>query len=255
LTVGQSLSVALPTWAFVNTSVPASNFTVQVANDWNSIVQPRTGSSSTKWLRSNDTDAGNVQNRFYSPEIVSQGEDCYHWTWYVQLETTPPGGASDTKPKLTIQHRDGANAFQNAWGIEFTAAGANLIVLGIGGTAASTPFYPLTGATAVGQWVRIDLYADFEANLVKAKVNDGPCVVLPISLTGDQTKFRFCYRGEGTGNIQRLLVDDISVDVGGECAACPTITSVGIVLMAVLVISAGAIVGRRLRRAAVIQPN
>ncbi len=242
LTVGQSLTAALPSWVFFNVP-PASPFTVTVANDWNSIVQPRTGSTSTKWLRSNDTDATNVQNRYYSPEIVTQGEGTYHWTWYIQLETTPPGGA-DTKPKLTIQHRDTPTTFANAWGVEFTATGANLTVLGIGGTAGSAPLYSLTGNTAVGQWVKIDLTANFCSNVVSASANDGPSVSLPINLTGDQTKLRFCYRGEGTGNIQRMLVDDISFEVGGSC---PTLTPAGMVGMAALMSAAGGLVVLRRR--------
>ncbi len=243
---GTDLATALPNWVIVNDS--GANFTMVVEDDVMGVVEPRC--RSTQWLRSTDMDGANVQNRYYSPQIVAQGETTYRWTWHVNLETTPPGGAGDVKPKLTIQHRDPANAFMNAWGIDFTATGANLIVLGIGGPAASAPLYPLSGATAVGEWVKIDLIVDFVGNTVSASVNNGTSVSLPINLNGNQNQFRFCYRGEGTGNVQTMNVDDVEVCVGPNCPQvilCPAAGVPGIVAMASLILAAGTLAVRRRR--------
>jgi len=237
LTVGQPLTTALPGWPFVN--MPANSpFTVTVANDVNGVVTPR--GTSTKWLRSNDMDGTAVQNRFYSPGIVTQNENCYRWTWYVNLETLPPGG-TDTKPKLTIQHRDTqpVPAYANAWGIEFTATGANLIVLGIGGTTASVP---LSGTISVKQWAQLELSVNFKTNFVSASIGPGPESSLPINLNGNKADFRFCYRGEGAGNVQRLLVDDVSVIVG---EFCPALSIPGMAAMLALIASAGGVVAFR----------
>jgi len=258
LTVGQDLATALPSWVIVNTSAPLSNHTIVVSNEVMGDCRRRC--DSTQWLRSTDIDGGNVQNRFYSPPIVKQGENLYRWTFYVNLENTPPGGAS-TKPKFTIQHRDGASVFQNAWGIEFTDTGANLRVLGvapgIGGVDASMPLYPISGATGVGAWVKLDLVVDFGGNTVSGSANNGTPVSLPINLNGNEDQFRFCYRGEGTGNIQTLLLDDVSVCVGPSCPAspacttprqCPTVSAAGMVAIAgLMMVAGGAAMSRRNR--------
>lgn len=204
-------------YAFVNTSTTPGIFTVRCVNDVLSIIAPRPGSSSTQWLRIRDQDAGNVQNRFYTKTVSSGGDFNYSWTYYVNIEETPPNGANN--PKLVIQHLDGS--MQNAWGVEFTSAGASLIVTGIGGTAASTSLYPLSGGTGLGSWVKINLAVDFSGNTVSASFNDGAPVSLPINLsaTADKSQFRLCYRGEGTGNIGTMLLDDVSVLVDVVSAA------------------------------------
>jgi len=212
--VGDDINTLVP-WFSVNTP-PESPFTVVAADDV--LGTPTTRDGSTRWLRVTDQDAGNVQNRFYSGAVISPAVANYTWVFYVNLEMTPPGG-TDTKPKLVIQHNN--SPFANAWGIEFTSTGANLIVLGIGGAPASTPLYPLASPTGVGDWVKLLLYVDFDNNMVSASANGGPSVSLPINLaaTADKKVHRFCFRGEGTGNASKLLVDDVSVVVG-EIGAC-----------------------------------
>jgi hypothetical protein len=232
-------------WEVVNTSAPLSLFTVQGSNQVGG--SPTVHGSSTRWLKIVDTDGANVQNRFYSPPVNGPDVAAYEWTYYVNLEITPPGGAA-VKPKLTIQHFDNnAAAFGNVWGVEFTSTGANLIVLGNGGTAASTPFYPLSGATAVGQWVKVSMKVNFTLDTVEARANDGPPVSLPINLAAnaDPLLFRLCYRGEGTGNVMTMLLDDVSVNV---IQFVPTMGEWGAMVLALLVLSAGTILllhGRR----------
>lgn len=211
MTLGADVT-AIPDWIVVNTSVPLSNFTVVAANDVLGVVTPR--GASTQWLRVDDVDAADVQNRFYSGALQAPMALDYKWTFFINLETIPPGG-TDVKPKLTIQHF-GAG-FANAWGIEFTDIGANLIVLANGGTPGSVPLYALGPGTGVGDWVKLELIVHFDTNTVSASANDGPLASLPINLIDDPKIFRFCYRGEGTGNIVRMLVDDVSVETASAC--------------------------------------
>lgn len=232
-------------WVVVNESAEPTDFTIEAADDVLGSQTTRNGS--TRWLRIRDIDGGNVQNRFYSPTILGDDVKGYIWTYYVNLETTPPGGAS-VKPKLTIQHVDTMTGFANAWGIEFTDAGANMIVLGIGGSAASTPLYSLTSPTAVGNWVKIELQVNLQSNVVSARVNDGMPVSLtinPIS-TINRDVFRLCYRGEGTGNVQTMLLDDVSLAV--IPGAVPAVSEWGLIVLGLLVLSAGTVMLLRGRR-------
>lgn len=219
VSLGDEVS-AMVNYVVVNDSAPGV-FTIRSVNDVLGVVSPRPGSTSTRWLRVRDQDAANVQNRFYTGPVTPESESNYTWTWHINLEATPPGG-TDTKPRLVIQHFNNASfVYSNAWGIEFTSTGANLVVTGIGGAAASTPLYSLTGSTAVGQWVELTLSVDFDANTVSATANGGSPVSLPIALSvdGQKNDFRFCYRGEGTGNINTMLIDDVSIAIEG--AGCP----------------------------------
>ncbi len=252
MNVGDDVAV-VGAWFTVNTSAPPSLYTVLGADDL--LGTPTTRGSSTRWLRVKDQDAANVQNRFYSTPVMSPAVENYQWTFYINLETTPPGGAS-VKPKITIQHFDTA-AYANAWGIDFTSTGANLIVLGIGGPAASFPLYGLIGSTGVGQWVKLTLNVNFNTNTVSATVNDGVTAFLPINLsaTADKKDFRFCYRGEGTGNANTMLIDDVSVAVGAAIpsppTAVPTVSQWGLALMTALLLGALAL---RFGRARSMQP-
>lgn len=236
---------SIPDWVVVNDTPATATFTV--ANDVNGSVTPR--GASTQWLRVNDTEAGNVQNRFYSGAVIANVDpDSYGWVFYVNHEIAPPAGAG-TKPKLTIQHFDnGPGAFANSWGIEFTDTGANLIVLGNGGPASSTPLYALASPTGIGDWIRLELNVDFQTNLVSAEVNNGAPVSLPISLaaTADKKVQRFCYRGEGTNNTNRMLVDDIEVFV--VTAAVPAVSTWGLVILLLLGIVAMTLMRQRFAR-------
>ncbi len=215
---------ALTGWLKVDTSLPG-RFTVRAVNDVAGVTGPRPGSASTRWLRVRDQDDGAVQNRFYSNTITTGGDFNYTWTFWINLEETPPGGA-DGKPRIVVQHIDGG--FQNAWGVEFTATGANVVVTGAGGPEASAPLYALASPTGIGDWVKLELSVDFAGATVSASANDGPPVALNIapSVTFDRGTFRFCYRGEGIGNINTMLVDDVSLDVDGP-APLPEIVEFG----------------------------
>ena len=239
MSVGDGVQT-LPGWPVVNESMPADQFTVEAADDGG----PPPALASTRWLRVTDTDGTAVQNRFYSPTIVAPQTHDYEWTVYVKLETTPPGGGA-TKPRIAIQHV--GDGFANAWGIAFTDSGANLIVTGIGGSAASTLLYPLSGATAVGDWVKLKLRVLFSQNTVSASANDGAFVSLPIALSGDPKVFRFCYRGEDSGNVAQLLIDDVSVFVG--VVDIPAASTWGLAAMVLLLAICGTVlVERRLNR-------
>jgi hypothetical protein len=239
MTLGASVDT-ITDWILVNDS--GANFTVVAANDVLGNVTPRGGSM--QWLRVTDNDAGPVQNRFYTPTVVADPYQTYRWTYYVNLETTPP--AAGTRPRFTIQHLD-STGFANAWGIEFASTGANLVVTGIGGTGASAALYSLASPTGIGDWVKLVLQVRFDNNTVSASVNDAPSVSLPINLvsTANKNIFRFCFRGEGTGNSVTLLLDDVSVTV---IPPIPTVSEWGLVVMGLLVVTAGLVTLNQRRR-------
>lgn len=183
-------------WIIVNTSPVPDDFTVTGFTP---------GFVSDRAVRVVDGDSGDVQNRFYSPSLQAPVESNYAWSLYVNFETPPPGGAA-IKPRVTIQHF--GVGFANSWGIEFADDGMRLIVTGNGGPAGSVL---LSGPPVLGTWHLVELSVDFGADTVTAAIDSGAPASLPIDLTGDPTLFRFCYRGEGIGNVATLLVDRISV--------------------------------------------
>lgn len=223
MNVGESIFIL--DWVIVNGSVPAGQFTIVAADD----PFPPPGLASSRWVRVTDIDGGDVQNRFYSPPVVAPTTLPYHWTFHVLLEATPPGGGS-AKPRFTIQHFDG-NGFSNAWGIEISDASTDLVVTGVGGTGASAA---LGGPLPLNTWVRLDLSVDFVQGTVSGSIDGGSSVSLPIALNADATALRFCYRGEGTGNVVNMLVDDVRVtfvhdflrgDASGDGAFNPLVDS------------------------------
>ena len=198
--------VAITDWVVVNTSTTPGIFTVRAVNDVNGSKTAR--GSSTQWLRIRDQEAADEQNLFYSNTITSPDDRSYVWTFFVNLEQTPPVGK---RPSITIQHVDGA--FTNAWGIRLNPSAVALFVAVAGGPPAGTTLYSIGGNMGIGDWVKIELAVDFTNNEVSACANDGTAVTLPINpgASFDKTQFRICYRGEGNGNVMTLLLDDVSV--------------------------------------------
>ncbi|MFN0056970.1 MAG: hypothetical protein ACKVX7_00805 [Planctomycetota bacterium] len=183
-------------WIVVSTSPMPSDFAV---------IGATPGFASATAVRVVDVDSGDVQNRFYSPGLQAPVESNYSWSWYVNFETPPPGGTA-VKPRLTIQHF--GVGFVNSWGVEFADDGMRLVVTGNGGPAGSVL---LNGPPVLGTWHLVELSVDFDADTVTAAIDGGVPASLPIALTGDPTLFRFCYRGEGVGNVATFLVDRVSV--------------------------------------------
>lgn len=202
------LVTAIDSWVIVNTSTTEGIFTARVVNDVLGDISPR--ESSTRWIRVRDEDAGDVQNRFYTIPVDAPKAASYTWAFWINLEAVPPNGAA-TRPRIMIQHDDGG--FANAWGIELTNTGGNLVVTGIGGPNASAPLFPLVPPTGVGDWIHVSIFVDLNASTISGRINDGTPTMLPIDLsqTADASLFRFCYRGEGVGNVNTMLIDDVTV--------------------------------------------
>ena len=201
------LVVAITNWALVDTANDPTTFWVRSASD--GATAGNRSSGTTRWLRvrdQNNTDS----NRFYTETVLATATPtAYTWTWYFQVESPAPASAT-LNPRFAIQHDDGG--MRNAWAIELDDTQFNLIVTGIGGTAASTP---ITAATT-GTWHRAQLFVDFSANTVNASIDGGSTVSLPINLSGtaNMSAFRFCYRGDGADNTAGILIDDISFSSG-----------------------------------------
>lgn len=233
VSAGDTLT-SLTNWVFVDGSAVPSTYTVRAAADTYSGTGIRPASTA-RWLRVNDADATNVQNRFYSPTVTAPVDpSSYSWTWYVNIEQPLTSGAVQY-PRMVIQHLDGS--MQNAWGVEFTDAFINLVV--VSPTGAATSSATAVDAALFNQWVKLTLAVNFGTNTVSLSVNNQVPVSSPIApaLTMDKKQFRWCYRGEGTGNACKVLVDDISYV--GATGAAPTIavTSNGVPVSAAQIIT------------------
>lgn len=205
--------IAIENWSVVDASANPGMFTIRTVNDVQGTIAPRGGS--TKWLRIRDQDSGAVQSQLYTPTITAPLAANYTWTFWINLEQKPPGG-SNTRPRITLQHPD--PVYKDAWGIRFNPNKAALVVFGYGGPAGSTDLYDISGATDIGEWVKIDVSVSFDSDMLVASVNDGTPVSLPIDLdaAADKTRFRFCYLGQGSGNVMTMLLDDVSVSVDDQ---------------------------------------
>jgi hypothetical protein len=207
LTAGDA-ATRIVDWSIVG---GGAGFTVQAQTG-----SARPGSSSVTWLRVEDTDAAG-SNRFYSAYALAPTTPTgYSWTMFVNLETTPPAAGS-TRPKLAIQHQTGGGTPLTMWGIELRDTGAFLVTLDASEAVIEETFlYPLTGATAVGQWVKLEMTVDFDQGRIFAAFNDNAPVSAPIVVPGTvfAYQFRFCYRGNGTDNIQQLKFDDLTLSSG-----------------------------------------
>ncbi|MEM1088851.1 MAG: hypothetical protein AAGI67_00600 [Pseudomonadota bacterium] len=209
LLLGDTVSV-IQNWPVVDSS-PTGAFTIRTVSDVLGTTTPRSMDSS-QWLRIHDADPGDVQNRFYGPTIEAVVESNYEWRFFNAVEAPPPA-SGDNYPRYTIQHIDGG--FANTWGIEYRNDGVYLVVIGSGGTPASTLIQASTYPDDLGVWQEVSLMVDFGMDTVSASIDGQTPVSLPINLaaTADATRFRFCYRGEGVGNVGTFLLDDVSVAV------------------------------------------
>jgi hypothetical protein len=132
---------AISNWQIDDESSPGV-FTIRAVDDVLGDRAPRNGS--LRWLRVRDGDDADVRNRLYGPAISApEDPETYNWSWFVNLESTPPGTGLST-PRMIIQHLNGS--FEDAWGIDSRDSGAFLIVTGTGGTATEQTNFILSRA-------------------------------------------------------------------------------------------------------------
>lgn len=209
MTVGDEFA-ALTSWVFVDLG-GTGDYTIRCVGQGGA-------PGSTRCLKVHDTDDVD-QNRAYTATVSAPSDPAaYRWTFYVNvLESV---GASATFPRVTIQHLDNVAQFANAWGIEFRNDGVHLMVTGIGGTAASSL---VRAAPYANEWLKLDLQVDFALDIVSLRVDDSASTELPVSLQvgADKAELRWCYRGEGAGNVATMLIDDIGFE--GSLVDSPTI--------------------------------
>lgn len=198
--------------AIINWKMNGTNerFNVRFVGDVNGQTGARPGSTSKQWLRIRDTDAAGA-NSFSSPAVTLAVQSGYRWVFYVNQEVAPT--ATGVLPTLVIQNSTGTNQWTDAWGVRFKNNAVEAAVLAGGGTPAAAQLYPLSGATAAGQWVKIELKLDLASHnrVMQASVNGGTPVSLPINPAGDPLNLRITYQGGGTGNTQDMLLDDVQI--------------------------------------------
>ncbi len=196
---------ALINWPLIDGGSVDGDFDVRVVGDVEGASGPAPTPGSTRWLRVRDQD-GAAANRFYSGTLNSGGPFSYELRFFAYLIEVPPV-AAPSKPRVTVQHVVNGGGFTNTWGIEFDEAGASLVVLASGGSPTILPI----GGTGPGAWSEIVLAVDFASSTVSASTVSGASVTAQIAPAGnvDPAGLRFCYRGEGAGNVATLLFDDI----------------------------------------------
>ncbi len=217
VSVGDTLN-SLTGWTFVDTSAVPNTYTVRTVADSGGSGLPSTGS--TRWLRVNDPDGANVQNLIHSPTVIAPANpNNYSWTWFVYFEQPIAAGAAQF-PRMMIQHLDGA--MSDAWGVEFTNTAINLVITAP--TGAATPSTTTADGAYFNQWIKLQLSLNFLANTVALSVNNQVPVSQTIAPSGsmNRAQFRWSFRGDGTGNVSRVLVDDIAFS--GSTGSPPTIS-------------------------------
>jgi hypothetical protein len=204
-------SLSLVGWVTVDTGTVGGDFDVRVIGDVQGAPSPAPVPGSSRWLRVRDQDGAAVQNRAYSNFLNTGGVVLpYEMAFHVNPLELPPASAG-TRPRIVVQHTV-SGVPTNAFGVEFDAAGADLVVLASAGPAALLPIAPLP----LGGWSRVVLRVDFAAGTVSASVGGSPEVVAPIALAAgfDAGNLRYCYRGEGAGNVATMLLDEIAFTFG-----------------------------------------
>eukprot|EP00904_Undaria_pinnatifida_P001934 jgi/Undpi1/11741/HiC_scaffold_37.g14036.m1 len=202
--------VALVGWNVVDTGTVFGDFELRIVDDIGGARGVGPTPASTQWLRIRDQDAAGVQNRWYGNFLDTQGPaQPYTVEFYVQPLELPAASAA-TKPRFTIQH--GTNTgVTNTWGIELDQSGARLVVLSSGGPPVSVGL----GGAGIGAWTRYRLDVDFAAGTITATSPSITTVqAIAPAANVNPSRLRFCYRGEGVGNVATMLLDDIRIAVG-----------------------------------------
>ena len=194
-------------WPFVDGGTVAGDFDVRVIGDVDGSTTNVPVAGSTQWMRVRDQDAV-AANRFYTEFLNSGGPQSYELRCFVNPLELPPASAA-SKPRLTVQHRRTDNSIATMWGVELDATGASLVVLSAGGTPSTTPI----GSLPSGVWTEFVLAIDFDDLTATATVgaNSVSAPILP-EATVDPAQPRFCYRGEGAGNVATLLLDELGFE-------------------------------------------
>ena len=193
------------------TAGAGGRFTVRAADDLMGAITPR--GSSQRWLRVRDVAADGADEGFVTDLIGQPIAHDYTWTWSQAIEVLPAAGP--VHPALMIQHA-GPRGFEDAVGIEFAPDGAYLAVRGLGGDPVHALLFTYTRATGIGRWFDVELTVRFDRRTVRARVNGGAPVVLPLHTRPgvDLSTLRLSHRGGGVGNAITYVLDDVAVRFG-----------------------------------------
>ncbi|MFK7739375.1 MAG: hypothetical protein AB8H80_03555 [Planctomycetota bacterium] len=206
---------AITGWSIVNNNPTKGRFNIHAVADVYGSPTPLPTPGADKWLRVRDQDGGNYQNRFYSPwQSTGSYVLPYELSFYINVQELPSPSAQ-TLPRIVVQHRT-PTGVTNAWGIELSTAGAELAVFADGGPAAKAYISP----TSYGTWRNVRLYVDQSTWTISAYVDGTWAGSLPIAPASyvDLTELRFCYRGEGVGNVATMMIDDCKFAFGVEAS-------------------------------------
>ncbi len=197
---------AIAGWSKDDDSPSPGMFTVRCVNDVQGNIVNNLGSS--RWLRIHDQNDADEENSFSTSAMVASAPLNYEFSFFVNVEAMGGGAA----PRLMVQHHDGSD-FADAWGLEFSGGGGNVVVTDMGGFDLSVGVFSLIAPTGLGDWIQVNLGVSFETSTLQVAINGGTPIALPINLDSgaDKQNLRLRFDGSGSGNSSTVLIDDLTV--------------------------------------------
>lgn len=200
--VGESATV-LPGWGLSGAGV----LSAFVAESPTGLARP--GSKSKRWLCVEDVGATSSVG-LTSPEIHAPAPWNYNWQFALQVQAAPVVGTD--LPVLAIQHPVGG-AFEDAFGVRLTPAGAEFFVTGLFGSETVAPLFDFMGDTDIGSWVTVKVVNSLAKDTLRVSVNGTEVAMVRTRAASstDLTSVRFAYHGSGAGNLATVMLDDLGI--------------------------------------------
>ncbi|MBX7244220.1 MAG: hypothetical protein K1X53_01905 [Candidatus Sumerlaeaceae bacterium] len=219
--IGTQVNSAITSWSVVAGSVPA-NYTPLIAST--PAGHPNQAAGSTRWLTVTDTDNSAAANgRTYTNSIIVPGAGTvskYNFNFRMDVQSV-----GTTGPLLISQHINGSSTYVNVAGLEVTSVGLGLIIVGTddggagkAGASTRTTLYNFADSGGFGQnaWIPVQYEIDLAGGLLKGTATGTDNVTVKnaqisgLALQSVNAKdFRFCIRGNGSGNVSTISFDNI----------------------------------------------
>jgi hypothetical protein len=168
-----------------------------------------------QWLRVSDMSASEWRAGLRTNAVRPPAARNYAWTLRLAVEALD--GAGPSYPRLMSQHR-AQDGYRDVFGVELANDGLYLVVRGHGGDPRRARLCTWSGATAFGEWLELELAADFDGGFVTGRVNADAPVRLPLTLARGTLagEFHLVHRGDGLGNAATFLLDDLGIAFGAS---------------------------------------
>lgn len=217
-----SVSDAIAGWVIADAATP-SQYSAEITTTPSGHANQAPGS--TRWLTVTDTeDSAAVNGRVYSNSIMAVG-GAGRYVFSTRIDAQSIGAAAAV---LVVSQHDDAGTFKNAAGLEITGTGVNAIILGAdaggvgkAGATVRSLLYNFADAGGFGQnaWVPVQFDLNFDAGTLSASATgtngttNKSTQISGLAMQGTANKdlFRFCLRGNGTGNTSVISYDNLAL--------------------------------------------